>query len=64
MGEALQRADLRVDSFYIALRLVQGRVALDALLPDRFAGELSGAVLALDTFKNLGELALACASLG
>ena len=61
MGEALQRADLRVDSFYIALRLVQGRVALDALLPDRFAGELPGAVLALDALEDLRELALACA---
>ena len=62
--EALQRADLRIDSFYIALRLVQGRVALDPFLPDRFTGELPGAVLALDALEDLRELALACASLG
>ena len=62
MGEALQRADLRIDPLDVALRLVQGRVALDPLLPDRFTGELPGAVLALDALEDLRELALACAS--
>ena len=62
MGEALQRADLRIDPFYIALRLVQGRVALDPLLSYRFTGEFTRAVLALDALEDLRELALACAS--
>jgi len=64
MGEALESPHFRIDPLDVALRLVQGRVALDPLLPDRFAGELPGAVLALDALEDLRELALACASLG
>ena len=60
--EALQRPNFRIDPLDVALRLVQGRVALDPLLPDRFTGELPGAVLALDALEDLRELALACAS--
>ena len=60
--EALESSYFRIHSFYIALRLVQGRVALDPLLFDRFAGALPGAVLALDALEDLRELALACAS--
>ena len=60
--EALQRPYFRIYPLNVALRLVQGRVALDPLLPDRFAGELPGAVLALDALEDLRELALACAS--
>ena len=62
MGEALESPHFRIYALDVALRLVERRVALDPLLPDRFTGELPGAVLALDTFKNLRELALACAS--
>ena len=62
--EALQGPNFRIYSLNVALRLVQGRVALDPFLSYRFAGELPGAVLALDTFKNLRELALACAKKG
>ena len=62
MREALQGADFCIDPLDVALRLVERRVALDPLLPDRFAGELPGAVLALDALEDLRELALACAS--
>ena len=60
--EALESPHFRIYALDVALRLVQGRVALDPLLPDRFAGELPGAVLALDALEDLRELALACAS--
>ena len=62
MGEALQRSYFRIYPLDVALRLVERRVALDPFLFYRFAGELPGAVLALDALEDLRELALACAS--